>query len=158
MPSRDTTSERKWEFAAVEKTKPDEIEVTTMGKHTPEPWYVRNGGTAISDSRDAVSYFPIATNFGVENATRAVACVNALGGIPDPAAYIKAAKDLHEAAEAYYRHPLSVPRHAYAKWPALGDALDALRTLSTPESEVKCGSSQAALDNSKKEASDAPST
>ena len=71
------------------------------------------------------------------NARRIVACVNALATIPDPAAYIKAAKDLHEAAEAYYRHPLSVPRHAYAKWSALGDAIAALRTLSTPESEVK---------------------
>jgi hypothetical protein len=75
-------------------------------------------------------------------------------------AYIKAMREAVKAAEAVKStigtHGKITWTHANAVW--LLKALDALRTLSTPESEVKRGSSQAPLDNSKKEASDAPST
>lgn len=59
---------------------------------------------------------------------RAKACVDPLAGIPDPAAYIKAMRDVCEAAKSLHWDEDFVRLHK---------ALDALRTLSTPESEVK---------------------
>lgn len=83
-----------------------------MSKHTPEPW--RQGGS----ESDAVSKFAHASqvvgelsgssyilasfnfNFSelaIANAGRAVACVNAMAGIPDPAAFVERAKRMEDA-------------------------------------------------------------
>lgn len=71
-----------------------------MSKHTPEPWAVGVGvdgkwGRHHASVRTDNIPFPIASTmfFGITpqeeceaNAARVVACVNALAGIPDPAA------------------------------------------------------------------------
>lgn len=68
---------------------------------------------------------------------RAKACVDPLAGIPDPAAYVKAMREVVTAAEAV-KSTIGTDgkitwTHANAVW--LLKAVDALRTLSTPESE-----------------------
>lgn len=87
-----------------------------MTGHTKEPWevqpYVEYGAVYIvgSDLGGLVAgahSWPTEIDSGdtarVEaNARRIVDCVNALAGIPDPSAYIAAARGMREALEAIY--------------------------------------------------------
>jgi hypothetical protein len=132
-----------------------------MGKHTPEPWVVTHdwvllglysGNCVEGAGNRPVLYHNAYEGFSIQkpDVDRAVACVNALANIPDPAAYIKAMREAYEAATAV-RDRLAERSSVY--WTdkeslELDAKLKALRTLSTPESEVKRGSSQAALDSS----------
>lgn len=148
-----------------------------MGKYTPEPWkklgykdgvcfvmagcYARGTAPASGATPCIACLDGASLGFGYEqneaNGERIVACVNALANIPDPAAYIKAMRD----ALANVRKAVELIRHVETLTNQGGDQLDdatrllddvlawdAPRTLSTPESEVKRGSCQAALDNS----------
>ena len=82
-----------------------------MSKHTPEPWiwigtdedktltsptanYVIIAGTCSNDDGTVGLYINQA------NADRIVACVNALAGIDDPAAFVEAAKAVVEQYES----------------------------------------------------------
>lgn len=68
-----------------------------MGQHTPEPW-------GSIDTLDPRTDIPTASSRPTEccgsvllkadDYYRARACVNALAGIPDPAAFVKAAREL----------------------------------------------------------------
>lgn len=137
-----------------------------MSKHTPEPWkkwvykdgvcFVMAGGYA----RGTAPASPVTPciacldgavlGFGYEqneaNGDRIVACVNALAGIPDPAAYIKAMREVCEAQiaaddaiDAYEKNDDLDPEILGAALKRRRQAIDAYRTLSTPESEVKRG-------------------
>jgi len=86
-------------------------------EHTKEPWIFNkeNNGGGISrhayngvysedgSSSRTIADFDIADagkgDIGLSNAKRAVACVNALAGIKDPEAFVKAAKIGKEAAD-----------------------------------------------------------
>jgi len=69
-------------------------------KHTSEPWVVYNAGdegdTYIGDKEGHVS--PIAENFAEADAFRVVTCVNAMAGIEDPAAFVKAVREIIDGA------------------------------------------------------------
>jgi hypothetical protein len=81
-----------------------------MSKHTPEPWGMRGpsaGGVGLERAPDYIITPPdfndrlasggmtelVAFVDNEDNLHRIVACVNALAGIPDPAAFVKAARD-----------------------------------------------------------------
>lgn len=77
-----------------------------MSKHTPEPWYAIGpltdeesgvaGGTpaeiGVASDEPGDAPIVICECFNEADRDRAVACVNALAGIDDPAAFVKAAK------------------------------------------------------------------
>lgn len=130
-----------------------------MSKHTPEPWHVGcdeamrftydtqivgREGTQTFVMCEFNGNFP---DWSRANAKRAVACVNTLAGIPDPAAYIKAMREVVDAAtrkidaERAFQNvkkPNGGLLHDLAVAEAqLEEAVAALRTLCTPESEVK---------------------
>jgi hypothetical protein len=98
-------------------------------KHTPEPWLAEGefkqvGCLVRGLSTEWVGYvvqlnaekyrgevcgFQSATNIdgikpneALANATRIVSCVNALAGIPNPAEFVRAARELAEAANDEY--------------------------------------------------------
>ena len=68
-----------------------------MSNHTPEPWFTANKGSTIGADRQGLTFFCVGDNFGYENADRIVACVNALAGIPDPAAEMARLRAVEES-------------------------------------------------------------
>ncbi len=87
-----------------------------------------------------------ATRSGGISPQRVQACIDALAGIPDPAAYIKAMREaigtMRKVVELIRHVETATARggHRLDEATRLLDdvlALDSLRTLSTPESEVK---------------------
>ena len=85
-----------------------------MAEHTKEPWEVQpshedsalfiigsNLGGLVGAAHGWPSEIESGNHSRIEaNARRIVACVNALAGIPDPAAFVQAARGMREAAEA----------------------------------------------------------
>ena len=72
-----------------------------MAEHTKEPWafvpwHIEEGPSAVR----APEGWLICTTSSDANARRIVACVNALAGIPDPAAFVQAARGMREALES----------------------------------------------------------
>ncbi len=65
-----------------------------------EPWrYCIEGHPFVVNSRDAIVIGRTDEAMGDMDIHRAIACVNALAGIPDPAAAIQAARDALNAAQ-----------------------------------------------------------
>jgi hypothetical protein len=94
-------------------------------EQTPEPWFVGGydlcnirshpqtvmGGTPIAwfyqrcnndEQGDAQNASEYGLRIGQINAARCVECVNALTGIPNPAEFVRAARELAEAANDEY--------------------------------------------------------
>lgn len=79
-----------------------------MGTHTPEPWHLHPkdryprticvliDGREVQISEANIPRIDVedAVEMANANAARIVACVNALAGVPDPAAFVKAAREL----------------------------------------------------------------
>lgn len=85
-----------------------------MSKHTPEPWRAEMNsvywefqdtyGDLIGDTCASSASEPhhgCSLALGEANANRLVACVNALAGVPDPAAFVAAARELADASTNY---------------------------------------------------------
>ena len=118
-----------------------------MTGHTKEPWevqpYVECGAVYIvgSDLGGLVAgahSWPTEIDRGdtarVEaNARRIVDCVNAFAGIPDPSAYIAAARGMREALELLSNVARLTP--GFPSPMALGDALSALRAFDAAQGE-----------------------
>jgi hypothetical protein len=62
---------------------------------TPEPWYA-HGADIRTNADERVNIY----DHDPSNRERIVACVNALAGIPDPAAFVKQAKEAAAAVQA----------------------------------------------------------
>ena len=99
--------------------------------HTKEPWHV---GSDVSDYYSIYGHIGrLAISTGGEasrttaNARRIVDCVNAMQGIPDPAAYVAAMGEVIEAAEA------TVDRPIYPRIERLEAALTAARAAMPAE-------------------------
>jgi hypothetical protein len=92
-------------------------------KHTKEPWRIDAGprhyyikgddgqNVALMAHPDTDNGYPVAT--ADLNATRIVACVNALAGVAEPEKAIKEAREALKAAESelrdlYYDHPVRI--------------------------------------------------
>jgi hypothetical protein len=74
-------------------------------KHTPGPWQTDNMGLGLghirsSDPNDQRMIAYAQASPTDANAARIVACVNALEGIEDPAAFVAAVRELVEAARS----------------------------------------------------------
>lgn len=107
----------------------------------PEPWEVGEGTVhtgGIATCHDGGPWFEVwsrhwdTTDTAEGNATRIVACVNALAGKPDPQAWVEAVGRLVEAVRDWADHPRSV--EAGIKLAKAGDALLALQS---PREEEK---------------------
>lgn len=85
--------------------------------HTKEPWHTRGSlaGTDVvhvsTDKRGRVGCF-----YDEADASRAVACVNALAGIPDPAAFVARAAKLEAALEWYAQNDDTNETEGNAYW------------------------------------------
>lgn len=85
----------------------------TDAKHTAEPWKIQSfptdpldkvrnaGGGTVAHTGD-VTYHGSDPIIAMANANRIVACVNACENIPNPADFVKAARELFCKAEQYY--------------------------------------------------------
>lgn len=65
-------------------------------KHTPEPWRKQGTGLIIGGRAEC-----LAECYAAINADRIVACVNAMAGIPGPAAYVE---KVRTALEPFVKH------------------------------------------------------
>ena len=99
----------------------------TDAKHTPEPWYVvpiAAGNTTIAD-RQQGEYVRIAQRVRASNASRIVACVNALRGLD--VAKVEALLDAVRAeSESLYNDKIPIAEHSRREL-ARSRASDALR-------------------------------
>lgn len=117
---------------------------STKQEWTIEPWPELIEMPPRPDIPEAREYLTECCGSVLLNAShyaRAKACVDPLAGIPEPAAYVKAMREVETAATAV-RDRLAERSSVY--WTDkesldLDVKLKALRTLSTPESEVKRG-------------------
>jgi hypothetical protein len=74
---------------------------TNATAHTGEPWYA-HGPDIRTNADERVNIY----DHDPSNRERIVACINALAGIPDPAAFVKQAKEL-QAENAALRTALA---------------------------------------------------
>jgi hypothetical protein len=118
-------------------------------KYTPEPWYevgplsdeeaCRAGGTppeiGVASDEPEMPPIIIAEFYNESDRDRAVACVNACTGLADPAAEIKAMKEVCEAARAVAAE-IKASLSAIPNDPCVVRLNDALAALKA-EGEVK---------------------
>jgi len=117
---------------------------------TPEPWMVGNDMamkhtycTQIVGMMDGEPFIIGSLNYNfldlaIVNCVRAVACVNAMAGIPDPAAFVDAVRMHLSTLDAHDIESLDCDRRGEKYCDCLSKSIDKLRSaLSHPQSKER---------------------
>ena len=109
-----------------------------MSRHSAEPWHPSKICALIKSAENNVlvaEFFvdekTLDVSIAYKNRDRAIACVNALTGIPSPSQFMEAHRRLVEAAKAVRK---AWPTQTHPALTAIDAALSTLQTLTDKES------------------------